>query len=604
VSQSNPIRNRPSLSSAGQDIPPDDHESIPLTEAVDRLVAQGVETARAGRRREAIKLFDQALAIDEDHVEALLWRGGLSEANESLPFLEHAAALSPGNQRAREGLHWARQRVGLAPRPAAALPPRPTPQQPPLSAARPAQPVQQQRPSANIPRPAQPVPAAVIARPVAPAGSVATASSIPLARPQAPALDIVGILGGALSFLVKHPTIALIIAVMLLGMLGTAAVARAGLSKNQPAPLPTPVVISSTSSANSAGSAAPSSPASALPAASRPVSATLPTATPRAASLDQAWSASDWPLAILMLDEMLRRTPGDATLTKKLFTARYNYGVQLVRSEKLAEAVAEFDKALAISPNDADALGERRFAQAYLEGSTALARGDFYSAITPLRTIYDGNPAYRSVKARLYQAYAGYADALEKEGKRADAYLVYQKASHIDAQGQEAQVGMARLKDAAPADQVAAAAAKKKIEIDIAKQQVIVWENNKVIYRFKASTGKAPYVTRTGEFEILNKMPNAYSSAMEWGMPYWMGIYQAGGSENGFHAMARLTNGTVLSTSVLGRPATRGCIMLSDADARTLYNWAAVGIPVTIATTSARDKSRDVRSHQALDVSF
>jgi hypothetical protein len=65
-------------------------------------------------------------------------------------------------------------------------------------------------------------------------------------------------------------------------------------------------------------------------------------------------------------------------------------------------------------------------------------------------------------------------------------------------------------------------------------------------------------------------------------MPYWMGIYQAGGSENGFHAMARLPNGTVLSTSVLGRPATNGCIMMSDDDARTLYNWAVVGTPVWI----------------------
>lgn len=41
-------------------------------------------------------------------------------------------------------------------------------------------------------------------------------------------------------------------------------------------------------------------------------------------------------------------------------------------------------------------------------------------------------------------------------------------------------------------------------------------------------------------------------------------------------------NQTVLPDSVLGKPATHGCIMLSDKNAKTLYDWAVIGTAVWI----------------------
>jgi tetratricopeptide (TPR) repeat protein len=522
--------------------PPDDHESIPLTEAADRLVAKGIVLGRMGQSEEAMRLFEQALTLDEDNVEALLWRGGLSPANESLPYLERAVALDPSNQRARAGLDWARRRVGLAT----------------VASAAPAvAPVQRAAPR---PRPAN-----------APAPNI----QIP---------DVGRSLLGAFAFLVERPTVALIIAMMLLGMLGTAAVARAGLSRSDANVAATPQSFVSTDPLPTPDKPAAATPAvstaakpAATPAATRPVTATVSTG---ALTLDQAWAANDWPQVLLIVDNMLLRSPGDPNLIKKKFAAHYNYGVQLVRNDRLAEAVAEFDKALAINANDTNVRGEKQFAQLYLEGSTALEKGDYGMAVRPLRMIYDGNPGYRQVKERLYRAYIGWAAQLEKENNHSEAYTYFQKAAKVDPLASEAQVGMTRLQHAAPAKP--ATASNKKIEVSLAKQQVTMWEGNKIIARFKASTGKDPYITRTGEFEILNKMPNAYSRALGWGMPYWMGIYQAGGTENGFHAMARLANGAVLGTGVLGRPATSGCIMVSDSDAKMLYNWADIGTPVII----------------------
>ncbi len=381
--------------------------------------------------------------------------------------------------------------------------------------------------------------------------------------------------------LVKRLTFVLVVAVVVVALWGITTAARGGFSDDALAGLlatDQPCHVQSAAEATAAVVAPV-----ALTATVTPSPSPSPTPTPLTtqAMLDQAWKDSNWPQVIPIVEGLFKSAPSDASLKEKLFSAHLNYAVQLVRTEKLAEAVAEFDKALAINPGDVRAVGERTSAQLYLQSTTALGAGDFSAAIEPLRTIYNGNPDYRSVKTRLYSAYLGYADLLEKSGKNADAYLNYQKASNVDTKGVEAQAGMARLKGSAPTPSTAAAG--KKIEVDIAKQQVTVWENSKVVWRFKASTGKAPYLTRKGNFTILSKMPYAYSSSMQWGMPSWMGIYYAGKWENGFHAMARVgKNQTKLPDSMLGRPQTHGCIMLSDKDAKTLYDWAVLGTAVWI----------------------
>jgi lipoprotein-anchoring transpeptidase ErfK/SrfK len=534
----------------GPRVAPDYRESIPLTEASDRLLMQGVEAARAGRCDEALRLIDQALAVYEGNVEALLWRGGLSAPDESLPYLEKAAALDPGNERVRRGLEWARGRVGLAPLPPVAAISTFSVAPPPPPARRPA------------------------ARPATRHSTVRTSYSPTISLPHLPTPDVTAAANDVLNALVAQPLIALIIAIMLVGLLGTVAVAKAEMSRNLASNN-----AAATPQSTSGGHKAPVVTAgSAITVSAHSLTSTQPAS---AMTLDEAWAASDWPQVITLVQSALARTPGDADLVQKLFTAHYNYGVQLVRNDRLKEALNEFDSALAINASDVNAQGERQFAKLYLDGITALQENDPGTAVKPLRTIYDGNPNYREVKDKLYQAYIGWADTLEIQGNRSDAYVYYQKAALVDSTGQEAQAGMARLKDAEPASALAKESG-KKIEVDLAKQQVTVWDGDKVVYRFAASTGKAPYVTRTGNFEILSKLPNAYSRALDWGMPNWMGIYQAGGTENGFHGMARLSGGQVMSTSVLGHPATTGCIMLSDSNSKTLYDWADIGTPVWI----------------------
>jgi lipoprotein-anchoring transpeptidase ErfK/SrfK len=550
VSQPNPKNIQPSgqLSPKGDNVPPDGHESIPLTEASKLMVQSGIAAARQGHRDAAISQFDQALSINEDDVEALLWRGGLSEPNESLPFLERALALDPTNPRVRRGLEWARSRVGLA-----------APGQTPATA-----------PKTMPVRQAQPAPSTK--------DSSQTRSTVSAAALAGSLSGIAAKATSAISTLIERPMLAFMIAMLILGALGTMAVARAGMNQN------------STETGSLAPQALPTMAGVALASSTTNNAAALPVATPALASvpagpvtvmtLDQAWAAGDWAQSVSLLENLKRRTPWTAELNNKLFLAYKNHGTQLIQADKLAEGIAQLDKALQINATDEDVQNERKFAQLYMQGMNYLAKNDPGMAVGPFRNLFDARPNYRDAKTKLYQSYVAYAAELEKEGKKSDAFIYFKKASQVDPKGGEAQEAMIRLKDSAPAS--ALNPTNKKIEVSISSQSATVWENGKVLWKFKVSTGRGQWTTRVGNFEILDKMPTAYSSALGWKMPYWMGVYQAGGTENGFHGLATLSNGTTLPASTVGRPATSGCIMLTNEDAATLYNWASIGTPVTI----------------------
>lgn len=126
------------------------------------------------------------------------------------------------------------------------------------------------------------------------------------------------------------------------------------------------------------------------------------------------------------------------------------------------------------------------------------------------------------------------------------------------------------------------APASKLILVDISEQRMYVHENGVVIWSWVTSTGEPGRETAPGSYSVLNKIPNAYASTWNLQMPYWLGIYWAGRLQNGIHALPILSNGQKLWAGWLGTPVSYGCVILADEEARTLYNWAEVGTPVTI----------------------
>jgi LysM repeat protein len=133
---------------------------------------------------------------------------------------------------------------------------------------------------------------------------------------------------------------------------------------------------------------------------------------------------------------------------------------------------------------------------------------------------------------------------------------------------------------AAPAP--ASATTGNLILVDKSEQRMYVYEGGVLKWAWVTSTGERGRETAIGRFSVLNKIPNAYASTWNLQMPYWLGIYWAGPLQNGIHALPILANGATLWEGYLGTPVSYGCVILSTSNARTLYEWAAVGTPVHI----------------------
>jgi len=122
----------------------------------------------------------------------------------------------------------------------------------------------------------------------------------------------------------------------------------------------------------------------------------------------------------------------------------------------------------------------------------------------------------------------------------------------------------------------------KRILVDLSEQLLYAYQGEVLAYSFVVSTGMPGAGTRTGDFRVLDKYPTAYASTWSLQMPHWLGIYWAGGLENGIHALPIQPNGQRLWAGYLGTPVSFGCVILGTQEAHTLYGWAEIGTPVVI----------------------
>jgi LysM repeat protein len=122
-----------------------------------------------------------------------------------------------------------------------------------------------------------------------------------------------------------------------------------------------------------------------------------------------------------------------------------------------------------------------------------------------------------------------------------------------------------------------------KFVASISQQRCWLYAGETVIARWICSTGRSGSVTRPGEYKIQSKMPKAYGSTWNIWMPFWLGIYWAGGSENGIHGLPwDAQTGVQIWSGNVGKPITFGCVMLDNVNAKTLYDMAWIGMPVII----------------------
>lgn len=122
----------------------------------------------------------------------------------------------------------------------------------------------------------------------------------------------------------------------------------------------------------------------------------------------------------------------------------------------------------------------------------------------------------------------------------------------------------------------------KQVVIKKSDKKLYMYENGVMIHSMSVSLGRAGFSTRSGEFVVMDKLGTIWGYWQIW-LPYWMGIYFAGGSENGIHGIPWDQAGHRYWEKDVGvRNVTYGCVMSYDKEIEILYNWVEVGTPVTI----------------------
>ncbi len=110
-----------------------------------------------------------------------------------------------------------------------------------------------------------------------------------------------------------------------------------------------------------------------------------------------------------------------------------------------------------------------------------------------------------------------------------------------------------------------------------------LYQSGVLIGDWRCSSGRRSAPTVPGTYRVQSKIRNAYGSAWDFYMPYWLGVYWAGSTENGIHGLPyNPRTGRTTWAGMVGTPITFGCIMLDNVNAKKLWEMAYVGMPVVI----------------------
>ncbi len=199
---------------------------------------------------------------------------------------------------------------------------------------------------------------------------------------------------------------------------------------------------------------------------------------------------------------------------------------------------------------------------------------------TPEPSAATPTPAPTVVRPAVHEVQAG--ETLSQIAQRYDTTV----AALIGANGLGSAdliyVGM-RLTIPKPGASISYAGQATRFVASISQQRCWLYRGDTVIYRWVCSTGRSGWGTLPGSYRIQSKLPKAFGSTWNIWMPYWLGIYWAGASENGIHGLPwDATSGAQTWAGLVGTPITYGCVMLDNVNAKVLYDMAYIGMPVII----------------------
>jgi len=192
-----------------------------------------------------------------------------------------------------------------------------------------------------------------------------------------------------------------------------------------------------------------------------------PTTTADLAQLEEAlavaWAAEGWAQAIDIIGQILALDPLRDGMLDQLYTARVNYGYQLLAERDRDDAITQFDLALEIKPGGEEAqAGLQQAAATPIPTQTAekaleqrlheaWEAEDWEETISLIESILAIDPARQDMTGKLYAAHVNYGYQLVAEGKREEAKEQFALALVVNPDGKEAETGLQALAGGTPA---------------------------------------------------------------------------------------------------------------------------------------------------------
>jgi lipoprotein-anchoring transpeptidase ErfK/SrfK len=153
-----------------------------------------------------------------------------------------------------------------------------------------------------------------------------------------------------------------------------------------------------------------------------------------------------------------------------------------------------------------------------------------------------------------------------------EAILAFQKWERLPRSGVADSETQSRLNTAERPRPVVRGRAGKRAEVLVDRQVALLIVDDEVFRAISVSTGKPSTPTPPGDYHVYAKFPRWWSVPfrewLPWAVPFVGGI--------AFHEFA----------SVPVYPASHGCVRQSAAVARWTYDFAEVGMPVTVLAKS------------------
>lgn len=133
-----------------------------------------------------------------------------------------------------------------------------------------------------------------------------------------------------------------------------------------------------------------------------------------------------------------------------------------------------------------------------------------------------------------------------------------------------------------PAGEAAAKNVRKVIKVDLTGQTVEAYAGGEKVFRFECVSGDKDHPTDRGIFKILRKHDIYRSHTYNVQMNYAMFFTLDGKALHQYHGPVPLSVVRTFRSSVSEWFGSHGCVRLSEADAKALFDWTPIGTIVEV----------------------